>query len=102
MLLLVTNHLDGSREDMTIKLKDNHPFMRKVSALFDYMQTVGVTIEVGSQRTIVIDNESGESYILKDIDGDGINNNMTAFPCSCEYKLIIDSYLNPPTATVTV
>lgn len=74
---------------MSYKLKDSHTFAIKVAELFEKMQALGVSIEVGSQQTIVTDNSTGQSFILKDADQDGINNNMTAFPCPTEYKLII-------------
>jgi hypothetical protein len=74
---------------MALKLKDTHPFAEKMATLFSAMSALNISIEVGSQRTIVIDNSTGDRYILADVDGEGINNNMTEFPCPCEYKLIV-------------
>lgn len=70
------------------RITDNHPFMKKVNALYDYMEKEGITIEYpGGNKLIIIDHTNQREYALLDVDS---NESMMVFPPSSEFKLTFD------------
>lgn len=67
------------------RLTDNHPFMKKVNELYEYMEKQGITIEYpGGNKLIIIDHSNQQEYDLLDQDS---NEGIMVFPAGVEFKL---------------
>jgi hypothetical protein len=65
------------------RLTENHPIIKRFQELCDKADDLGLTIDYRGQPT-VIDNDSGETYYLEDIEPDHL---FSEFPPKTEYKL---------------
>lgn len=70
------------------KLPNNHPFMKKMIGLYEYMEKNNISLYVNfSGELQVTDTEINKSYLIKDIDS---NSGTTKFPSGVEFKLIFN------------
>lgn len=67
------------------KLTDNHPFMKKMTGLYEYMEKNNISLYVNfSGELQVVDTEINKSYLIKDADS---NSGTDQFPSGVEFKL---------------
>mgnify|MGYP001210670310 CR=1 FL=1 len=70
------------------RLGENHPFMKKINALYDYMDREGISIEYpGGNKLLIIDHLNQQEYDLLDLDS---SEPITIFPPIFEFKLTLD------------
>lgn len=68
------------------KLTNNHPFMKKMIDLYEYMEKNNISLYVNfSGELQVVDTEINKSYLIKDADS---NSGTDQFPSGVEFKLI--------------
>jgi len=68
------------------KLTNNHPFMKKMIDLYEYMEKNNISLYVNfSGELQVVDTEINKSYLIKDTDS---NSGTDQFPSGVEFKLI--------------
>ncbi len=73
---------------MRIRAKDNHPFLKKLDALFQYMEDNGIHFRVPMSNVSqlrVFNEENGEEWEIIDIDNEDYS--MTTIPPAFEFKL---------------
>lgn len=71
------------------RLSDKHPFMKKINALYDYMDREGISIEYpGGNKLLIIDHLNHREYDLLDSDDGGP---ILEFPTGVEFKLSFES-----------
>jgi hypothetical protein len=68
------------------KLKDEHPFVKKLAQLMDLAESLGISIDFSycNSRTIIQDTGTNKDYYLQDLDS---GTPVTVFPPLTEYKL---------------
>lgn len=70
------------------KLTNNHPFMKKMIGLYEYMEKNNISLYVNfSGELQVTDTEINKSYLVKDIDSDS---GTVKFPSDVKFKLIFN------------
>lgn len=68
------------------KLTNNHPFMKKMIDLYEYMEKNNISLYVNfSGELQVVDTEINKSYLIKDTDS---NSGTAKFPNDIGFKLI--------------
>jgi len=70
---------------MRYRLADNHPAMKAIEKLFNFMEKEGINISVEEVTKLWY---NGEMFILRDIEGD--NYKVDHFPYEMEYKLTFE------------
>ena len=66
-------------------ITDNHSFMEKVNALYEYMEDNNIAIaENRNSGLIIIDTINDKAYHLRDIDSSEMS---SIFPSGVEFKL---------------
>lgn len=71
------------------RLGENRPFMKKINALYEYMDNEGISLEYpGGNRLIIIDRLNHREYDLLDSDDGG---SILEFPTGVEFKLSFES-----------
>jgi hypothetical protein len=69
-------------------LTNNHPFMKKMVDLYEYMEKNNISLYVNfSGELQVVDTEINKSYLVKDIDSDS---GTVKFPSDVKFKLIFN------------
>lgn len=68
-----------------MRLTDKHPFTQKVIQLYEFMESLGISIEYGGNGCLdIIDTQTNRVYKLKDND---TSEQLPYFPTGVEFKL---------------
>ena len=70
---------------MAKRLTDKHPTYQKLLRLEALANELGLQIEYDGYRMWVVDNERGDRFVYKDIEGVEVSE----WPCTFEWKLVI-------------
>jgi hypothetical protein len=70
------------------RITDKHPFMQKINALYEYMDTHGIAIEYGGAGGLtLVDTQNDQSFWLRDAD---TGEAEPVFPSGVEFKLTFE------------
>lgn len=73
-------------------ITDEHPFMKRVNALYQYMEDNNIVIDRNLSGGLnIIDTTNDKSYHLRDIDSSEMS---PVFPSGAEFKLTYEKELN--------
>ena len=73
-------------------ITDKHPFMKKVNALYEYMEDNGIVIIGNSNDGLnIVDTINNKTYHLRDISNNEIS---SVFPSGTEFKLTYENNID--------